>query len=209
MQSYKNTEIIVINDASTQQEYYTENLGDDIKLINLEVNMRVKFNSKSAHGLTRNEGLKIASGKWVAFLDDDDYWIPEKLQIQMYYLKKNNSDFCSTNYYKGYGMFNIQNMDQYSRGLPVDKNALNYNSEYSYILKEKNFIYSLLSTIIIKKELLDKVGWFNHIDSEDWELWNRTFNETKFLYLDIMLTYYDLGHAGGRNYVQGFNRFVK
>ena len=207
-QSYKNTEIIVINDASTQQEYYTESLGDDIKLINLEQNMRTKYNSKSAHGLTRNEGINVATGKWIAFLDDDDYWIPEKLQIQMYYLKKYDMKLCSTNYYKGYGTFDYESLINYYKALPIDKESLDKFKKYAYKLNSKKYIYTLTSTLIIKKDLLDTVGLFKLIDAEDWELWNRIYDHDKFLFLDIMLIYYDLGHADGKNYVMGFNKRV-
>ena len=202
-QSYKNVEIIVINDASTQEEYKTESLGDDVILINLEQNMKVLHNSKSAHGLTRNEGIKVAKGKWIAFLDDDDYWIPEKLQIQMYYLEKYDMKLCSTNYFKGYDTFDYNNMDNYYRALPLDMDALNKNDKYSYILKDRKFIYTLLSTMVLRRDVLDEVGLFTNVPAEDWEYWRTIYSAGyQFLFLDIMLIYYDLGHAGGRNYTQ-------
>jgi len=205
-QSYKNTEIIVVDDASTQEEYKSHNLGDDVKMIRLSQNMRDKYNSKSAHGLTRNEGIKVANGKWVAFLDDDDYWIPEKLQIQMYYLKLNNMNLCSTNYYKGYGTFDYNSLQHYYKALPIDKDSLTKIKNHAYEVKTRKFIYTLTSTLIIKKDILDKVGLFELIDAEDWVLWNKIYDHDKFMFLDIMLIYYDLGHANGKNYVQGFNK---
>lgn len=50
--------------------------------------MRVKYNLKCAQGLTRQEGLKLAKGEWIAFLDDDDFFQPNKLAVQLDYMEK-------------------------------------------------------------------------------------------------------------------------
>ena len=204
-QTYKHIEIIVVNDASTQEDYYKEQLGDDIKLINLPVNMKTKYDVQSAQGLTRNEGIKIANGKWIAFLDDDDYWIPEKLQIQMYFLKKHNMKICSSNYFRGHGIFDWKNKLKYNKGLFCDCDTIQKLDTYSGVLISPNYKYSLCSTVVIRKDFLEEMEMFKLIDAEDWDLWDRIYKVEKTLFLDILLIYYDLGHAGGKHYKVGNN----
>lgn len=204
-QSYKNIEIIVINDASTHEDYSNKSLGDDVIYVNLEQNMRQKYNSLSAHGLTRNEGIKVAKGKWIAFLDDDDYWFPEKIQLQLYFMKKYNYNGCSSNYIKGNGSYN-NTITDFRKGLYLDQNVLKELDRDVYHVGAKKFAYTLTSTVILRKDIVEKLGMFRMVDAEDWDLWNRFYQIDKFLFLDITLMYYDLKHAGGRNYIMNKNR---
>jgi glycosyltransferase involved in cell wall biosynthesis len=85
-QTYKDVEVIVVNDCSTQQEYYTDHpqlMGDNVFLTNLPKNSRDVFGIVSPGGHARNIGMMLASGDYIAFLDDDDYWLPEKLEKQI------------------------------------------------------------------------------------------------------------------------------
>ena len=89
-QTYKHIEIIVINDGSTQEEYKEVNLiSDKINLVNLEKNQKLIYGF--GPGDIRNFGLEKATGKYVAFLDDDDYWLENKLETQISLLE--NSEY--------------------------------------------------------------------------------------------------------------------
>lgn len=196
-QSYDNIEIIIINDASTEQEYYdfhpmmvfsTENVKRSISIIHLGVNMRVKYKVGAAQGLTRNEGLKIAKGKWIAFLDDDDKWLPDKLTIQMNKLKEYPSILmCSSN------MLVINN------GI-VDVYA---NKLYPMVMKLDDIKMCNLintSTVVISKSIIDKVGWFNVGVNEDYDYWKRALLYTDNIYLNEGLIIYDVNHGNGIQY---------
>lgn len=124
----------------------------------------------------------------------------------MYYLKLYDTKLCSTNYYKGYGTYDSQNMSQYYKALPIDLEVIEKIGDYAYKLKDRKFIYTLTSTLIIRRDVLDQVGLFEHVDAEDWVLWNKIYDYEKFIFINIMLIYYDLGHAGGKYYMQGFNK---
>ena len=81
IQNYKNIEIIVINDGSTQKEYYNFEFDKEVIFVHL------KENQKEIHGFgpgsIRNFGTKVAQGQYLAFLDDDDVWLENKLEIQI------------------------------------------------------------------------------------------------------------------------------
>jgi len=93
-QSYKNWEMIIVNDCSKDRsqlivEKYME-LDKRIKLVSLESNRGVAF--------ARNTGIKAASGEYLAFLDSDDLWKPNKLSTQLDFMKQNNYYFTFTGY---------------------------------------------------------------------------------------------------------------
>jgi glycosyltransferase involved in cell wall biosynthesis len=79
-QTYKNYELIVVDDGST----------DNTSRILSKFTDKIRFYSKLHGGVSsaRNFGLEKSEGTWVAFLDSDDYWLPEKLDRQMQYLKE-------------------------------------------------------------------------------------------------------------------------
>ena len=84
-QTYQNWEIIFMDDCSTD---------DTIKLVSglREKDERIrlfqnKFNSGAA--VSRNNALQEAKGRWIAFLDSDDLWEPEKLEKQVRFMEEN------------------------------------------------------------------------------------------------------------------------
>ena len=77
-QTYKNLEIIVVNDKSTETEYYNYDWdSNNIKIIHLDSNTKQIFGYACA-GYVRNKGIEKSSGKYIAFCDDDDIWFPKK-----------------------------------------------------------------------------------------------------------------------------------
>lgn len=93
MQTYTNWELIIVDDCSTDNtdEVVKSFLSDDrIKYIKNEKNSGAAF--------SRNRALREANGKWIAFLDSDDLWFPEKLEKQIRFMEKNRCHFSYTNY---------------------------------------------------------------------------------------------------------------
>ena len=77
-QTYKNIEIIVVNDCSTEKEYYLYDWNKhNIIIKHLEKNSKNRFGYACA-GFVRNKGIELATGKYIAFCDDDDIWFPKK-----------------------------------------------------------------------------------------------------------------------------------
>ncbi len=91
-QTYQNWEMLIIDDFST------DNSVEIIKSFN---DSRIKLfvnNSNKGAAISRNYALKQAKGKWIAFLDSDDIWEPDKLEKQIKFMKRNNYNFSYTNY---------------------------------------------------------------------------------------------------------------
>lgn len=93
VQTYTNWELIIVDDCSTDNtdEIVRSFLSDDrIKYFKHEKN--------SGAAVSRNKALREAKGKWIAFLDSDDLWLPEKLERQIAFMKANDYKFSYTDY---------------------------------------------------------------------------------------------------------------
>lgn len=92
-QTYQNWELVIVDDCSAD--------NTDIVVEKYLTDCRIRYlkNEKnSGAAVSRNRALREAKGKWIAFLDSDDLWYPEKLQHQIMYMEKNNYHFSYTNY---------------------------------------------------------------------------------------------------------------
>jgi len=95
-QSYKNWEVIVVDDCST------DNTSFVVKEY-AKKDERIKYNKldkNSGAAVARNTAVDLANGKYIAFLDSDDVWVPEKLQKQIRFMKENGYNFTCTSYTK-------------------------------------------------------------------------------------------------------------
>lgn len=92
-QSYKDWELIIVDDCSP------DNTDEVVKPYLSDERIRYLKNEKnSGTAVSRNRALREAKGKWIAFLDSDDLWMPEKLQKQVRFMEKNGYHFSYTNY---------------------------------------------------------------------------------------------------------------
>lgn len=93
-QTYKNLEIIVVNDGSPEDvSHFLEKYGDKIVY-------RYKENGGPASA--RNLALELATGDYIAFLDSDDLWLPEKTEKQLAFMEKTGVMWSHTGYYNWY-----------------------------------------------------------------------------------------------------------
>ena len=93
-QTYPHWELIVIDDGSTDDSVARvtalKAADDRIALYHNERNEGPAF--------TRNRALRMAKGRWIAFLDSDDLWTPEKLEKQLKFMAENGYAFSYTRY---------------------------------------------------------------------------------------------------------------
>lgn len=212
-QTYSNIEIIVVNDKSTDDQYYDYDWEkNNIKIIHLEKNTKDIFGYGCA-GFVRNQGIELASGKYIAFCDDDDIWFPNKIELQINAMKETGSKMSSTDGLIGYGIYNpIQKYRKYNaeyfystlQNIYRNNGSNILDNGFPYIwtlefLKIHNCI--ICSSVVVEKTILDKINNMNCINcGEDYDCWLRVLHYTSNVYIDDICFYYDNGHGNGQNY---------
>ncbi|OIQ28384.1 MAG: hypothetical protein BM564_09955 [Bacteroidetes bacterium MedPE-SWsnd-G2] len=94
-QTYVNWELIIIDDGSTDESLniikeFESNYGN-VSCICL--------NGNNGAAVARNKGIEAAKGNYIAFLDNDDAWLPKKLERQLQFMKSNEYDLSFSSYY--------------------------------------------------------------------------------------------------------------
>ena len=173
-----------------------------------------KTNQKEINGFgpgaIRNFGINEAEGKYIAFLDDDDIWLPKKLELQVNALEESTYKMSSTEGYIGKGVYNEE----------IDYQK--YNSEYFFkilkkVYKKSNYIQRgsfpqiwelaflkihncmITSSVMVEKELLNTLGGFRGLPHfADYDCWLGLLQHTNSVYINIPLFYYDSGHGDGQ-----------
>lgn len=148
-QTYQPLEIIVINDNENGTPHYFE-----IKYFCTTIsNITYLETNHLGSCLARNYAVKKATGKYIAFLDDDDVWLPQKLEIQLQYFRSDTGIVFSNGYWV------------YTNIYPEIRKAYRFPKDFK---KEVSFQDLLLqnyvgttSQIMIKKSVFCKCGGFN------------------------------------------------
>jgi glycosyltransferase involved in cell wall biosynthesis len=164
-QENQNWELIIVNDGKMDVTRY---------LINDKRIVCIKNKTNLGQPASRNKGLHYASGQFIAYLDDDDEWLPNHLTLSEQILQ--SYDFIYS------GAF----CRKEGRLIPW------YNEEFSFRkLAERNFIPT--SVVIHKKNLMEKTGVWNEKLKclLDWEMWCRMLLKTNSIYhrKDITVIY--------------------
>ncbi|RYJ37852.1 Glycosyl transferase [Flavobacterium anhuiense] len=161
-------EVIVVNDGSTDK---SKEIVEDF-IINNKSKISFNLINKSNEGVSsaRNVGLMASSGGWIALLDSDDRWLPNKIENQIKILKENlNIDFlgCSRN-------------NETLKILGKKINTLHKVNVKELLIK----MYPQTSTVIFKRILFELYGGYNEkmTHAEDGELWVRYCANSSFYY---------------------------
>ena len=179
-QSYQPFEIIVIDDGSTDGTFdWIKSKYPSIKLLeSLKPSKSLKGYSPKGVSVARNVGIKQSKGDWIALLDSDDEWTPDKLIKQVQLLKKNEkSVFCHTN------EIWIRN------GVRVNQHK-KHQKYGGYIFKECLDICRISpSSVLIHKSIFEDIGLFDESLKvcEDYDLWLRITSNYPVLFLDEFL----------------------
>lgn len=181
-QTVSDIELIVVDDASSDgtAEYLNSLARQDGRI-------RVLTNARSkGGGGARNVGIAASRGQWVAFLDDDDEWIPEKLQIQLAKLAANTAAIaCSCSY------------EQHStNGL---KKIVRLPQQVALPDLLRGSVLGGASMCICSRKILQGIGGFDTLfrSGQDWDLWVRLLQQGAIVICDEPLVKY-LAHDGTR-----------
>ena len=177
-QSLSPFEILIIDDGSNDgtEGWVKENFQN------------IKYIYQNNHGVSsaRNIGIENAYGDWVAFLDSDDEWLPNKLYEQVKAIDSNpEMKFFHTN------EIWIRN------GIRV--NQMKKHKKYGGYIFEKCLDICRVSpsSVLIQKEVFDNIGIFDESlrVCEDYDLWLRITSKYPVVFLDMPLIYKYGGHA--------------
>lgn len=150
-QTYSKWELLIIDDCSS------DNTVEIIKKFN-DDRIRLFINEEnSGAAISRNKGLREARGRWIAFLDSDDTWFPDKLSEQLMYMKKRGYAFTYTDY-------KIQLNGEWMPYIYTAPNVVN---------KRKMYDYCYFSTITVMYDQ-KKVGLIQIEDlkkNNDYAMW--------------------------------------
>jgi glycosyltransferase involved in cell wall biosynthesis len=182
-QSYRNREIILVDDGSTDETPAVARrfLG--------HADFRYFRQENAGQARAKNAGIRLATGEIIAFLDADDFWAPEKLRLQVPLFAKNETAVVFSR---------MHGVDAEGRPLPA--------REPEYYLRPRrgcvtpwlffdNFVP--FSSVLVRRRCLEAGEPFDPSLSMgiDWNLWLRLSARWDFDYVDAPLLFYRTGHA--------------
>jgi glycosyltransferase involved in cell wall biosynthesis len=183
-QTYKDYEIIVVDDGSTDNtKEQVEAFGDQVRYI---------YQENRGPSAARNTGIQHAKGKYIAFCDSDDRFLPTKLDKQIEFIHSTpECRFLYTWYY---------NVNEKGEITKLRKPLTCKNQEHlKYCLFTRKFTIRT-STLLVHKSCFEKAGLFNekYWYSQDWDMWLRLAAYYQGYCLEVPLSEYWL-HGDNRS----------
>jgi len=186
-QTFQNWELIIVDDCSSDDtsEKITALSDQRIRIIRLDKNSGLP-------ATPRNKGIRAAKGQFIAFLDHDDTWSPEKLEVQIRCLREDPETAligCP---------FKIRSPDRkYNDAKTTPKRKCQTGNLYDRLL-HYNFI--ACSSVVVKASVLNEVGIFDENPevsaAEDWDLWLRIARRHKIRFMPQTLGVYRMHGSG-------------
>tara|TARA_Y100000590_G_C15614424_1_gene975162 strand:- start:95 stop:976 length:882 start_codon:yes stop_codon:yes gene_type:complete len=196
-QTYQNIELIVVDNFSTDNTYEVVSSFDDTRVI------YKKIQNEGIISKSRNLGIEISQGRWIAFLDSDDSWYQNKLEDCIRIANNYNAEFI---YHK---MKIISDRFRIRRtiGLSLDPKL----SPLENLLFKGNLIPN--SSVFVSKELILKVGPISEdsqvVTWEDFDFWIRSAKQSdKFFFINKVLGSYWLGEGNTSSPIRSIDNSI-
>ena len=198
-QTHPPIEVIVVDDCSESPFE-----DDRVRVLRTPQNTRAMFGWASP-GYVRTLGMQEATGDYIAFLDDDDVWLPHKLEVQLRAMEETGTNASCSESLIGYGFYDPNTLHQ-------NMMSHHFFNEIRHILAMKNcyaidngfprqFSHDLLtkhnlvitSSVVVKKDILEKIGYMKTVPlgQEDYTCWLDVSKHTDFVFVNTPCLYYD------------------
>ena len=177
-QTYKDLEVIVVDDCSTDNTKEVVKSLDDERIIYIQ-NMKNRGAASA-----RNTGIEVANGKYIAFQDSDDLWLRDKLEKQICAFEESTPK-------TGVVYTGFWRIDNHGKTYIPSKWISKKEGDIHKVLLEGNFVGGV--TAVTRKTCLEKVGMFDERlpRFQDWELFLRLSKFYLFKYINepLLLSY--------------------
>lgn len=178
-QTYRDFEVLVVDDASEHDPgALVQDMGDErVRLL--------RHAENRGNAAARNTGIRAARGRFLAFLDDDDEWLPEKLEVQVAVLESSDADEAL--------VYCARRLMENGQVVGVDAPG-----RQGHVLDDM-LPWGLMScpSVVLKAEVLDTVGHFDERlrRGVDEDLWRRIARSYRVRYVDEVLVTCHGGHS--------------
>lgn len=152
-QTYRHWEMLIVDDCSTDNSYQIA-----LEYSQKDTRIKVFQNEKnSGAAVSRNKAIELSQGEYLAFLDSDDLWLPEKLERQLQFMQENDCDFS----YCRYSLIDENNV-------PLGK-VVRIPRTLSYV-KYLHHCFTGCLTVMYRKDFCQEVRSFDVKNNNDFSL---------------------------------------
>lgn len=186
-QTHREIEVIVVLNGATAE------VAEQVKRCGAQPRVRVVETERANLAAARNYGMSLARGEWIAFHDDDDVWLPEKIEVQLAAAGETGADLITCDYVA----FDAGG-DIAGTGLPALPDGLSY----AEALMLGNYL-SGGSSAMVRAAAIRSLGGFDPrlVGCEDWDMWRRMAWENKICRVDrVLVKYRQHGSNMGRDH---------
>lgn len=190
-QTYKNIELIIINDGSTDDTKDVISSFADERIVLFDLN------ENSGISVALNKGLELSKGSYIARVDSDDFCETYRIETQVKFLEANsNISVCGT-FQRIVGGFNDR----------LNKTAITNKEIKSALIFSPTMLHS---TVMFRRHIIEEFG-VNLYNSdyylcEDYELWSRLSKTVQFYNLPLYLCHYDM--RGAKNWQSNSSNLI-
>jgi glycosyltransferase involved in cell wall biosynthesis len=184
-QNYSDFELLVVDDASTDNTEEVVTNYDDPRLTYIQHGMN------KGGSAARNTGIKAAKGEYIAFVDSDDEWLPKKLTKQVQCLESRSDDwvaaYCGIKKQRSGISGSLRGL---ANQLFSDKAGSEGGVELIQYILTMNFPIGAGSTLLVRSKTVDEIGGFDESFQrhQDWEFLIRLLQRGKLAYVNEELT---------------------
>lgn len=202
-QTYSNFELIVIDD--NKEESYKKSNEEYFKSLNDKRIVYLQNKKNMGSTATRNKGIFASSGKYITFLDDDDYYLEEKLEKQVSLMAESKAQVSVCNF----SLFNEQ-------GKTIEKRERKYLKKNEPILSSHlKYHITCTDTMMFETEFLKSIGGFDeeNLGDEFYLMYKALEKNPKFVHLDYMgvyaIVHAQTGLSSGDNKIKAEDKLIK